>query len=205
MKITKIIILFFTVINLSCGYPDYSYQTPERREDGLNVATLVEVGLEPQPVFDAIRRIKGGKYGETHSILIFKNNKLVLEEYFQGHTYKWDAPGHYGENVKWNKDMQHCIHSDTKSIVSLCIGIAIDKGFIKNVHQSIFDYLPDYQYLNKNNKEYITIEHLLTMTSGLKWEEWGVSLGSIDNDQIGIWFWEDGPMNYVLSREFVAE
>jgi CubicO group peptidase (beta-lactamase class C family) len=43
------------------------------------------------------------------------------------------------------------------------------------------------------------------MTSGLRWDEWGVSLGSIDNDQIGIWFWEDGPMNYILSREFVAE
>jgi CubicO group peptidase (beta-lactamase class C family) len=43
------------------------------------------------------------------------------------------------------------------------------------------------------------------MNSGLRWEEWGVSLGSINNDQIGIWFWEDGPMNYVLSRGFVAE
>jgi CubicO group peptidase (beta-lactamase class C family) len=204
MKMTKAIILLLTIINLSCVYPDYSYQIPEQREDGLDVATLAEVGLENQPIFDAIRRIKGGKYGETHSILIFKNNKLVLEEYFKGHTYKWDAPGHYGENVTWDKDMPHCIHSDTKSITSLCIGIAIDKGFIKSVQQSIFDYLPDYQHLNKNNKEYVTIEHLLTMTSGFHWEEWGVSLASIENDQIGIWFWEDGPINYVLNRELVA-
>lgn len=42
------------------------------------------------------------------------------------------------------------------------------------------------------------------MTSGLRWEEWGRSLGSVENDQIGIWFWEGGPMNYVLGRELVA-
>jgi CubicO group peptidase (beta-lactamase class C family) len=116
-----------------------------------------------------------------------------------------DAPGHKADYVKWARDMQHCIHSDTKSITSLCIGIAVDQGFIHSVHQSIFDYLPDHQHLNTNNKQYITIEHLLTMTSGLRWEEWDISLSSIENDQIGIWFWEDGPMDYVLRREFVAE
>ena len=138
-------------------------------------------------------------------MLIFKDDVLVFEDYNEGHKYQWDAPGHKGDFVAWNREMQHCIHSDTKSITSLCIGIANDKGFIKSVQQSIFDYLPDYQYLKIDNKEYITIEHLLTMTSGLRWEEWGVSLGSIKNDQIGIWFWKDGPIIYVLSRNFVAE
>jgi CubicO group peptidase (beta-lactamase class C family) len=87
----------------------------------------------------------------------------------------------------------------------LCIGIAIEKGFIENVNQSIFEYLPNHQHLKSFAKEKITIEHVLTMTSGLQWKEWGVPLSSINNDQIGIWFWEDGPMNYVLGREVVAE
>jgi len=183
----------------------YPYSVPSDTNDGLEVGSIKDVGIDEDMLRKAVGRIDNGKYGEIHSMLIYKNDRLVFEDYYEGHLYQWDAPGHKADHVKWERDMQHCIHSDTKSITSLCIGIAIDKGFIESVHQSIFDYLPDYQYLNTNNKKYITIEHLLTMTSGLRWEEWGVSLGSIENDQIGIWFWEDGPMNYVLSREFVAE
>jgi CubicO group peptidase (beta-lactamase class C family) len=137
-------------------------------------------------------------------MLIYKNDKLVFEEYFQGHTYQWDAPGHYGKHVTWNREMPHCIHSDSKSFTSLCIGIAIDKGFIKNVRQSIFDYLPAYRQYKKDGKENITIEHLLTMTSGLQWEEWKISLASKQNDQIAIWFYEDGPVHYVLRKPLVA-
>ena len=203
-----LILLLSVVINTSCKR-DYSgqylYIPPTDLNDGLQVDSIKSVGIDEELIRNAVGRVDNGKYGEIHSMLIYKNNNLVFEDYYEGHQYQWDAPGHFGEYVTWNRDMQHCIHSDTKSIVSLCIGIAIDKGFIGNVHQSIFEYLPDYQNFNINNKEYITIEHLLTMTSGLRWDEWGVSLGSIENDQIGIWFWEDGPMDYVLNRQFVAE
>ena len=203
-----LILLLSVVINTSCKRDyssQYPYIPPTDLNDGLQVDSIKSVGIDEELIRNAVGRVDNGKYGEIHSMLIYKNNNLVFEDYYEGHQYQWDAPGHFGEYVTWNRDMQHCIHSDTKSIVSLCIGIAIDKGFIGNVHQSIFEYLPDYQHLNINNKEYITIEHLLTMTSGLRWDEWGVSLGSIENDQIGIWFWEDGPMDYVLSRQFVAE
>lgn len=207
LKITVFTILLLSLTVLGCenSRTKDGYHVPEKTDDGLQVASAEDFGIDIDYLEAAAKKISGGKFGEVHSLLVCKNNTLVFEEYFQGHKYQWDAPGHKGEWVTWNREMQHCIHSDTKSITSLCIGIAIDKGFIENAHQSIFDYLPDYQHLKINNKKYITIEHLLTMTSGLRWEEWGVSLGSINNDQIGIWFWEDGPMNYVLSREFVAE
>ena len=205
MKLILLVLLLFTT---SCG-KDYSnpypYTVPSAINDGLKVGSLKEYGMDQTVLGKAVARIKKGKYGEIHSMLIYKGDKLVFEDYYQGHQYQWDAPGHYGEFVNWDKEMPHCIHSDTKSIVSLCIGIALAEGFIGSVQQSIFDYLPGHQDFKVNNKEYITIEHLLTMTSGLRWDEWGVSLGSIKNDQIGIWFWEDGPMDYVLSRDFAAE
>ena len=73
--------------------------------------------------------------------------------------------------------------SCTKSFTSACIGIAIEKGFIKSVDQSVFDYLPNHQELKTNNKNYITIEHLLTMTSGLAWDEWNAAHGGqLTND-----------------------
>ena len=71
-------------------------------------------------------------------MIIFKDNKLVFEEYFQGHRYKWDGANHHGEWINWDKSTLHGVKSVSKSITSLCIGIAIDKGFIKSVHQSIF-------------------------------------------------------------------
>jgi len=181
------------------------YTPPPDTRDGLQVGSLENVHMDQQKICKAAERIRNGKYGEIHSMLIYKDAMLVFEDYYEGHQYQWDAPGHLGDYITWDRDTQHCIQSDTKSFVSLCIGIAIDKGYIESVHQSIFDYLPDYQHFRTPENEKITIEHLLTMTSGLDWKEWGVSLGSIKNDQIGIWFWEDGPMNYVLSRDVVAE
>ena len=148
-----------------------------------------------------LNEINRGKYDEVHSLLIFTDENLVLEEYFEGHIFQWDAPNAHGELVKWDKFMEHMVMSDTKSITSICIGIAIDEGFIESVHQSIFDFLPEYQHLNTGGKDKITIEHLVTMTSGLKWDEWGASPNSADNDIGALWFFHSqDPITSILER-----
>lgn len=153
----------------------------------------------------AAAEIRNGKYGEVHAMIIFKDNILLFEEYFPGHQYKWDGPNHHGEKINWDQSMLHGVKSVSKSIVSLCIGIAIDKGFIKNVNQSVFDYLPGHQSFKKEGKEKITIEHLLTMTSGLEWEEWKTSLSNEKNDIVGIWFQEKDPLTYILEKPLIKE
>ncbi len=130
----------------------YTYQSPENIDDGLDVGTLEEVNIDSVLIEKAVNEINRGKYKEVHSMLIFKDDKLVLEEYFTGHKFKWDAPKHHGELVTWDRSMSHHIHSVTKSITSTCIGIAVDQGYIESVHQSIFDYLPEHQHLNKDGK-----------------------------------------------------
>ncbi|MGB6873242.1 MAG: serine hydrolase [Dehalococcoidia bacterium] len=187
----------------------YTYQPPENIGDGLDVSTLEEVNIDSALIEKAVNEINRGKYREVHSMLIFKDGMLVLEEYFQGHEYQWDAPKHHGELVTWNRSMSHCVHSVTKSITSICIGIAIDKGFIDSVHQSIFDYLPEHQHLNTDEKDKITIEHLLTMTSGLEWMEWNAPYSSRDNPIIEIWFQEaeqnKDPFTFVLEGSLIDE
>ena len=138
-------------------------------------------------------------------MLIYKDDRLVFEEYFKGHKFEYDSLDHHGELATWDRTMLHKAMSVTKSIASACIGIAVDKGFIESVHQSIFDYLPEYQHLNTNGKDEITIEHLLTMTSGLEWEEWGVPLSSSDNDIIGLWFNCKDPVSCIVERPMVSE
>lgn len=60
------------------------------------------------------------------------------------------------------------VNSITKSIVSILIGIMVDKGLIKNIHESIQNYFPEILESNDPQKKEITIFHLLTMTSGLQ-------------------------------------
>ncbi len=68
-----------------------------------------------------------------------------------------------------NPDTRHIIHSCTKSIVSALIGIAIDKGFIESTDQFILNFFSDKTVANlDSDKESITLEDLLTMSSGLE-------------------------------------
>jgi CubicO group peptidase (beta-lactamase class C family) len=209
-KAILLISILLLLLLVSIGCPSgpavqYTYQPPEHINDGLAVGTLDEVNFDLALIERAFNDISRGKYKEVHSMLIFKDGKLVLEEYFGGHKYQWDAPGHHSELVTWDRSMPHSIHSDTKSVTSACIGIAVDKGFIESVHQSIFDYLPEHQHLKTDGKDKITIEHLLTMTSGLDWQEWSTPYSSLDNPMIGIWFSDKDPISYILERPLRAE
>jgi len=204
----KVLILIIFLLTVNCKSDSealYTYKAPEKSNDGLEVGTLDEVNIDKKLIEDAVNKIQGGKYKEVHSMLIYKDNKLVLEEYFYGHKYKWDAPYHHGEMVKWNKYMVHDVCSVAKSITSALAGIAVDQGFIKSVNQSIFDYLPDHKYLAKDGKEKITIEHILTMTCGLEWPEWSAPYSSMDNPIIEIWFQEKDPIGYILKKPIKYE
>jgi CubicO group peptidase (beta-lactamase class C family) len=110
-----------------------------------------------------------------------------------------------GTWVHWDEDSRHIIMSAGKSLTSACIGIAIKEGFIESVDQSIFDYLPDHQYLNTDGKDAITIEHLLTMTSGLAWDEWGASYLSPENDATRCYTQRDDLIACVLEMPLVSE
>jgi hypothetical protein len=165
MKTVWIHVLILICLFASCNSTNnhsYTYQSPEQTRDGIEVGTLEEVKLDTNGIVKAVKRIQGGRFGEVHSMLIYKDGKLVLEEYFPGHKYQWDAPGHHAELIDWNRDSLHSAHSVSKSITSICVGMAIDKGFINNVHDSIFDYLPDHRHLKTEENRHITIEHLLT-------------------------------------------
>ncbi|MBP3488673.1 MAG: serine hydrolase [Roseburia sp.] len=93
-------------------------------------------------------------YANMAGIVIVKDGRLVYENYFNGCT---------AEN-------QIHIYSVTKSILSVLVGIAIDKGYIQSVEQKILDFFPDYRIKRgEKNIQKITIGHLLTMTAPYKY------------------------------------
>jgi CubicO group peptidase (beta-lactamase class C family) len=100
-----------------------------------------------------LEEILGSAYGNTTSLIVQQKGKKVYENYFNG--YNAADPIH--------------IFSVTKSIFSALIGIAIDKGYIKNVNQKILDFFPDYT-VKQDEKiiQTLTIKNLLTMTAPYK-------------------------------------
>lgn len=207
MKKGILLILILSLLYVSCKQDtscQYTYRPPENINDGFDVGSLDEVNIDSVLILEAVNKIHQGKYKEIHSMLIFKDGKLVFEEYFKGHKFRYDATKHHGELVTWDRTMVHSVMSVTKSITSACIGIAIENGFIESVHQSIFDYLPEYQHLNKDGKDKITIEHLLTMTSGLQWNEWALPYSNLKNDAIMLAQVEN-PVTYVLNKPLLDE
>ncbi|WP_461630398.1 serine hydrolase domain-containing protein [Labilibaculum euxinus] len=89
---------------------------------------------------------------ETVAYLVIQDGKVLYEEY-------WDD---YGTESLSN------LFSATKSIVSLLIGIAIDQGKINSINDPVGKYLKEFSEDERSN---ITIKNLLTMSSGLDWDE----------------------------------
>ena len=67
--------------DLSSQFP---YIPPVEYDDGIRVGTLADAHMDEELIRKAVARIHQGKYGEVHSMLIYKNDHLVYEEYFGG-------------------------------------------------------------------------------------------------------------------------
>ncbi|MBV6484155.1 MAG: hypothetical protein KFKLKKLM_00645 [Flavobacteriales bacterium] len=87
---------------------------------------------------------------EPAAFLVVKNDSIIYEEY-------WDE---YNENSLTNS------FSMAKSYIGLLIGIALDEGKINSVDDPVMNYLPQY-----SDHPELTIKHLLTMSSGINFDE----------------------------------
>lgn len=68
------------------------------------------------------------------------------------------------------------LRSFTKSITSILLGIAIDKGYIKSIDEKVLDYLPQcYRQITDELKKNLSIQNLLTMKSGIPSIEGGAN------------------------------
>ena len=135
---------------------EYAYQIPEKIEGDWDISSLEKEDVDSGKIFNLIQDILAGNYPNTHSVLLVKNGKLILEEYFYG----------------TKRDDLHYLASATKSITSILIGISLDENLISDVDQNVSDWFSDYQNTKWISQRYnITIKHLLSMTSGIEWDE----------------------------------
>jgi CubicO group peptidase (beta-lactamase class C family) len=86
----------------------------------------------------------------TTAFIILKDDKVLYEKYFN--NYK--------------RESINTSFSISKSFTSILIGIAINEGYINSIYDKVSDYLPELKNKLSNN---LTIEHLLNMSSGIKY------------------------------------
>lgn len=122
-----------------------------------------------------------------HSLLIIRNNQVVLDAAFYPYR-QWYA---------------HDLASVTKSVMSLLIGIAIDKGFIRSEHDTVMKYFPGYTIKNDTLKN-LTIKDLLNMASGFQcsWAKGEKELGQMQQQDDWAGFMFDLPFSSKPGEKF---
>jgi len=140
----------------------------------------------------------------VHAVLIVRCGKLAFERYFESLD---ERPGRiFGrrlENVSFDADTLHDMKSVSKSVASLAVGIAIDRGLIRSVNEPIFNFFPELSDLRSPEKDRIQLSHVLTMSMGLKWEEATPATGDFNNDEARMHIAWD-PCRYVLGLPVTA-
>lgn len=146
---THLLVLLFS---LSCsdfgtdGYiEDWSLSTPEAQN------------LIADSLTNLTARIEAGVYGEIRSLLVVRHGYLVFERYFSGTTRETVQP----------------VYSVTKSLASILIGIAMDRGELGSVDQQLLSFFPEYSSIANldSTKRNIRLTDVLTMRAGFDWNE----------------------------------
>jgi len=173
--------------------------TPLSNGDGWAIARPESVGLDTSQLCKLDKFIGQWKEANIHAVVVARAGKLVMERYYTGPDERLGEPIGtiaYGPNVK------HDVRSISKSVTSLLVGIALRQGKFPDLDSAVLDQLPEYASLRNADNERITFRHLLTMSSGLKWDE-SLPYNNPANSELKMDDAAD-PIRYVLEQPVIA-
>lgn len=163
---TLILLLFISTSLLSCARFRPQNQELNTLVDTLSqemywptqdwrTSTPEEQGMDSSKITQMLSYIDQ-QHLDFDSLLIIRHGYIVSETYY---------------NI-YHQDSTHELYSVTKSFISTLIGIAIDQGLIDGVSHRVADYFPEAIPEDGDPlKSKMTLENLLTMTTGLEWED----------------------------------
>jgi CubicO group peptidase (beta-lactamase class C family) len=134
-----------------------AYSSSEIVMDDWEISTLDSQGLSQQHLANVENDIGSGEYKKITSVLVARHGKLAFEKYFDGSKAL---------------DLRNT-RSATKTVASILVGIAIDRGFLAGVEAPVLSFFPDKQPVANPDprKEKMTVEDLLTMSSILECDD----------------------------------
>jgi CubicO group peptidase (beta-lactamase class C family) len=142
-------VLTWSMDQKRAGFPRYDQIFPTRRVVA-SAGAILPSGDDPRVAgLDAAAFLR-----ETHSVglIVVHGGRVLLEAYGEGH----------GPEVPWVS------YSVAKSVVSMLVGAAIAEGAIESVEDPVTDYVPA---LRGSAYEGVRIRDVLTMSSGVQWNE----------------------------------
>ena len=145
---------------------------PIARDDGWPLTSINEDKLVDRNALCGMADRLAASAANIHAVLVARGGKLLFERYFRGAD---EIPGRiYGsrvETVTFDSDTLHNMKSVSKSVASLAVGIAIDRGLIPGVNEPIWSFFPELSDVRSAEKEDIRLSHVLSMSMGLEWVE----------------------------------
>jgi CubicO group peptidase (beta-lactamase class C family) len=158
-----------------------------------------EAGFAPDLTDRLAAAVHEGRVPGLHGVVMLRQGRLVLEWYGAGEDFSWNVS--LG-SVTFGPDTLHDLRSVTKSVVALLYGIALARGRVPGPEEPLYRHFPEYPDLAADpERASITVEHALTMTLGLEWDE-SAPYTSTANSEIAM---ETAPdrFRFILERPIV--
>ena len=185
-----LIILTAEIAFASTPEPDCG--RPSDIHDGWAIGSPEQQGFDASRLCAMGKGVTDGKLANVDSMVVIRHGVLVYERYFVSPNQRYlDAT------------IRHLGNSMIKSVVSLLLGMALDRGLIKDLDAPVFSYFPEYADLRTPEKDSITLRHLLTMSAGLEWHEIDTPYSQAANSS-NLMFHGSDPYRYVLEQKVVA-
>jgi CubicO group peptidase (beta-lactamase class C family) len=173
---------------------------PPDRHDGWAVAAPADERMNPAVLCAIGPDFDDWKAANLHAVIVVRDSRLVYEHYFTGPD---EIFGLTVPPVTFGPDVAHDIRSISKSVTSLLVGIAFDRGWLKSVDAPVFSFFPEYADLRTPEKDKITLRDLLTMSAGFRWDE-SLPYTNLANSERPM---DDAPdpYRYILSQPMAHE
>ena len=112
-------------------------------------------GISSKRIYNLLCELEGERRSNVHNVMIIKDGVVISECSRAGYSVN-----------HW-----HLSHSMTKSLIGMAVGLLYDDGLV-TLDTRLVDIFPEIPYKDKRFS-YITVEHLLTMTTGVPFGEAG--------------------------------
>ena len=154
----------------------YTYQQPAEIGDGWGTAAASSVGVSEQVLGQLVNALQDGQFPIVDAVAVARGGQLVLSETIRTSTNKADERV---DNIELDMHVQN---SASKSFASALVGIALDQGLIASTDVTYTSLFPYPAYANDDpRKQAMTLEDVLTMRTGLAWNEWDPPYSEPDN------------------------
>ena len=154
--------------------------------NGWKTSTPEKQGMSSEVFTELFEHIESRNL-DIDSLLVIRNGYIVVEA-----------------NKRHFKTLYQ-IYSSTKSFTSAVIGIALNKGHIKSVNQTISTFYPELLLKNGDSKiASVTLEHLLTMSCGFVWPEIQTDYSNFENPVFQMMI-SDNWINFLFSKPVTQE